>query len=135
LIETDGRDFFNIFVLAGPDGEVAGCVRKSEAESYIFRRAPGVHVINTAIGKIGVGICAENHFAVFLKQMREQSVDLVLMPHGWPTPCKVGKGVSEQDIEKQHKQQLELALLYATSLGVPAIFVNGVGSTGRMVGL
>ena len=135
FVVTDGRDFFNMFVLTGPHGQIAGSVTKAEAESYIFKRRLGMHVIYTALGKIGVGICAENHFASFLEHMREESVDLVLMPHGWPTPTKVGKGVSDQDMQKLHQLQTEIPLLYATHLGVPVVFVNGVGNMGRMVGI
>lgn len=135
LVETDGRDFFNIFVLSTPAGEIAGTVKKTEAESYIFRRSRGVHVINTALGRIGVGICADNQMSAFLKQMADESADLMLMPHGWPTPCKTNQQVSEQDIQEQHEKTKQLVNIYAKCLGVPAVFVNGVGSMGRMVGL
>lgn len=135
LVETDGRDFFNIFVLTTPGGEVAGCGRKVNAESYCFKRGPGEHIIHTAIGKIGVGICADNQIGSLPKLMHEQSVDLMLMPHGWPTPCKTGKGVSEQDIQEQHDKTKQLVLLYAGCLGVPAVFVNGVGAMGSMSGI
>lgn len=135
LVESDGRDFLNTFVLSGPDGEIAGTVRKREAESYIFKRSRGTHVIHTALGKIGVGICADNQFAAFLRQMGEESVDLMLMPHGWPTPCQTNKQVSQQDIREQHENTKRLVSLYANCLGVPAVFTNGVGSMGRMIGL
>ena len=36
--ETDGTDFFNVFTLATPDGEIAGRVYKANAEASIFRR-------------------------------------------------------------------------------------------------
>jgi N-carbamoylputrescine amidase len=135
FVETDGRDFFNVFVLTGPDGEVAGQVTKIEAESYIFKRSSGTHVIHTAFGKIGVGICADNQFVTFLKLMAEESVDLILMPHGWPTPYQTNKQVSQQDILKQHENTKQLVQLYATSLGIPAVFINGIGSMGKMIGL
>jgi N-carbamoylputrescine amidase len=135
LVVTDGQDFYNIFVLTGPHGQIAGSVTKAEAESYIFKRRPSTHVINTGLGKIGVGICVENHFGAFLEHMREEAVDFVLMPHGWPTPVKIGKGVSNQDMQKLHEFQTEIPLLYATHLGVPVVFVNGLGTMARMVGI
>ena len=135
LVETDELDFFNIFVLCDPSGQEAGRVSKIEAESYIFKRTSGSHVFPTALGKIGVGICADNQMAAFLKQMAKASVDLMLMPHGWPTPCKTNGQVSEQDILEQHEKTRQLVMLYAQRLGVPAVFVNGVGSMGRMIGL
>ena len=69
LLESDGQDFFNIFVLCDPDGKEAGRVSKIEAESYVFKRTSGSHVIETALGKIGVGMCADNQMLSFMKQM------------------------------------------------------------------
>jgi N-carbamoylputrescine amidase len=135
LLETDGRDFYNIFVLCGPDGQECGRVSKIEAESYVFKRTSGSHVIQTEIGKIGIGICADNQMATFLRQMAADSVDLMLMPHGWPTPCRTSSQVSEQDIEEQRGRTRQLVTLYARRLGVPAVFVNGTGPMGQMNGL
>lgn len=135
LLESDGRDFYNIFVLCDPDGREAGRVCKIQAESYVFKRTSGSHVIHTTFGRIGVGICADNQMAAFLKQMAADSVDLMLMPHGWPTPCRTSPQVSEQDIQEQHARTRQLVTLYAQRLGVPAVFVNGTGPMGRMIGL
>jgi N-carbamoylputrescine amidase len=44
LLETDGQDFFNIFVLCDPDGHEVGRVSKIEAEAYIFKRTNGNHI-------------------------------------------------------------------------------------------
>ena len=49
------------------------------------------------------------------------------MPHCWPLPTKAGRAVSEVDIQRWHTIQMEMAPLYARSLGVPAVFVNKVG--------
>lgn len=135
LLESDGQDFFNTFVLCDPDGNEAGRVTKIDVESYIFKRTSGSHVIQTNIGKIGVGICADNQMVSFIEQMAAESVDLMLMPHGWPTPCKTNQQVSEQDIMDHRERTKSLVSLYAESLGVPAVFVNGVGPMGRMIGL
>ena len=135
LLETDGKDFFNTFVLCDPNGQEAGRVSKIETESYIFKRTSGSHVIHTALGKIGVGICADNQKATFLKQMAAEDIDLLLMPHGWPTPYKTNKQVSEKDILDHQERTKRLPTLYAERLGVPVVFVNGVGSMGKIVGL
>jgi N-carbamoylputrescine amidase len=63
FLEADGEDFFDTFVLTTPEGTVAGRVRKqipAGPEAYFFRGEIGPHVIETAIGKIGIGICSEN---------------------------------------------------------------------------
>lgn len=88
LVETDGRDFFNVFILCGPDGNIAGTARKDNAEAFCFKRGLGIHVIETTIGRIGVGICADNHFASLIALLQAEAVDLILMPHAWPTRCE-----------------------------------------------
>lgn len=135
LLETDGHDFFNIFVLCDPDGNEAGRVSKIEAESYVFKRTSGNHVIETTLGRIGVGICADNQMVSFMEQMAANSIDLLLMPHGWPTPCKVTAQISEADLLDHQQRTTRLVALYAEHLGIPAVFINSVGSMGKMVGL
>lgn len=54
FLETDGKDFYNTFVLADPTAAIAGQVRKSPApavESYFYREGSGSHVIETNIGR------------------------------------------------------------------------------------
>jgi len=135
LLETDGRDFFNIFVLCDPAGHEVGRVSKIEAEAYIFKRTSGNHIIETTLGRIAVGICADNQMVTFLKQMAEGSADMILMPHGWPTPCKTNRQISEEDIQDHQNRTAQLVSIYAERLGIPAIFVNGVGTMGRLTGL
>jgi N-carbamoylputrescine amidase len=133
--EVDGSDFFNVFVLAGPDGRIAGRIHKTNAESYVFRRTRRAHVIDTEIGRIGVGICADNQFAAHLELMHEARVDLVLMPHAWPTPLRAAGPVTEADIAAQQRRLIELPALYANALGVPVVFVNQVGPMAPLDGL
>jgi N-carbamoylputrescine amidase len=71
----------------------------------------------------------------FLKQMAEGSADILLMPHGWPTPCRTNRQVSEEDIQDHRNRTRQLVSLYAEHLGIPAVFVNGVGAMERMDGL
>jgi N-carbamoylputrescine amidase len=127
MVETDGKDFFNAFILAGPDGRIAGRAYKANAEANVFKRDRNEHVIDTEIGRIGIGICADNQFANQLHQMHDRRVDLVLMPHAWPTPGKAAGLVSGADVASQQSRMIELPVLYARALGVPVVFVNQVG--------
>jgi predicted amidohydrolase len=45
--ETDGSDIFNTFILAGPDGIIAGRACKANAEAGVFRRGRHEHLIST----------------------------------------------------------------------------------------
>jgi N-carbamoylputrescine amidase len=126
-VETDGADFFNVFVLADPRGRIAGRAYKANAEAGVFRRDRHQHEIDTELGRIGVGICADNQFVAHLRLMHERGVDLVLMPHAWPTPARAAGLVSEADVRLQRERVGDLPRLYARLLGVPVVFVNQVG--------
>ncbi len=128
FVEADGEHFYNTFILANPEGSEAGRVRKERAETYLFKSAVGVnHVLETELGLVGVGICADNHYAFLLPQMQAASIDLMLMPHAWPAPFKTGPGVSKEDIERQQRMAREIAPYYTRWLGVPSVFVNHCG--------
>ena len=130
FLEATGEDFYNTFVLVGPDGAEAGRVRKQTPamyEPWFFRGAAGSHAIRTELGVIGVGVCNDNHRSYLPRRLQQEDVDLVLMPHCWPLPTEAGGVVSEADIQRWHRIQMEMAPLYARLLGVPAIFVNKVG--------
>ena len=102
------------------------CACKSNAEANVFRRGRPDHMIDTPIGRIGIGIC-DNQFAAHLRLMQELQADLILMPHAWPTPSKAAGLVSETDVATQQTRMIELPALYARSLGVPVVFVNQIG--------
>lgn len=130
FLEAEGEDFFNTFVLIGPDGMECGRVRKQTPamyEPWFFRGEAGSHVIRTAVGTIGVGVCNDNHRSYLPSLLQRADVDLVLMPHCWPLPKHAGGAVTDRNIERWHRIQTSLAPLYARTLGVPAVFVNKVG--------
>jgi len=126
-VETDGADFLNAFLLAAPDGRIAGRAYKTNAEANVFRRGRADHMILTPAGRIGVGICADNQFSAQLWLMHEQRAELILMPHAWPTPVRAAGLVSEKDVAGQQSRMVGLPVQYASALGVPVLFVNQVG--------
>jgi N-carbamoylputrescine amidase len=122
FLEADEADFYDTFVLTTPQGEEAGRVRKqvpAGPEAYFFRGDVGSHIIDTAIGKIGVGICAENYYCFVASQMLQQSADLILMPHASPDMSGSGGLPTPPGTH--------LALWYAKKLGIPVAMVNKVG--------
>jgi N-carbamoylputrescine amidase len=134
FIEAKGGHFINTFILGSPDGSEAGRIFKEHAETYIFHSQPGSRVIETQLGCIGVGICADNQYANHPRLLQQQNADLVLMPHAWSMPWRVSKVVSEADIQRQQEHGRGLAAYYARLLGIPAIFVNQVGPTAHLKG-
>jgi predicted amidohydrolase len=129
-LESDGRDFFNSFVLTTPEGEEAGRVRKQFppiGEAFFFKGEVGSHVIRTALGRIGVGICFDAHTIRVARLMSEQSIDLMLIPHSYSIPAEPSKSVSREDIERMRKNLREVAPYYAQLIGIPAVSVNKCG--------
>jgi N-carbamoylputrescine amidase len=122
FLEAAGSDFYDTFVLTGPSGEEAGRVRKqipAGAEAYFFRGDVGSHVIETTIGKIGVGICAENYYCFAASEFLAKSADFVIMPHASPDMSGAGGLPSPPGTH--------LASWYVHKLGVPVAMVNKVG--------
>jgi N-carbamoylputrescine amidase len=118
FLEADGEDFFNTFVLATPDGKEAGRVRKQTPaafEAFYTKGGAGPHVMDTELGRIGVGICYENQLSYIPRIMYENSVDLLLMPHSYPAIAQMVMSLGD------------LALRYARLLGIPAVVCNKSG--------
>jgi len=122
FFEASGEDFYDTFVLAAPSGEEVGRVRKqipAGPEANFFRGDVGPHVISTAIGKIGVGICAENYYCFAASQFLKDSADFIVMPHSSPDMSNGGGLPSPPGTH--------IASWYAKKLGVPVAMVNKVG--------
>jgi N-carbamoylputrescine amidase len=130
FLETDGRDFFNSFVLTTCDGREAGRVRKqfpSIGEAFFFKGEASSHVIETAIGKIGVAICFDAHTVHVARILSTQSIDLMLIPHSYAIPAEPSGSVSSQDLERMKDNLRGIAPYYAQLCGVPAVSVNKCG--------
>lgn len=126
FLEACGEDFYNTFALAAPDGSIAGKVRKNppaSLEAYFYRSGNDSHVIETALGRIGIGICFENLLYEHLQEMQRASVDLILQPTaaGRPKPMKSG------DIELFDSMIRRCAPYHARVLGVPVALSDQTG--------
>ena len=126
FLEVCGEDFYNTFALAAPDGSLAGRVRKrppASLEAYFYRSGDDPHVIETVLGRVGVGICFENLLYEHLQEMQRASVDLILQPTaaGRPKPMKEG------DIELFDSMIQRCAPYHARALGVPVALADRTG--------
>lgn len=127
--EADGPDFFNSFVLATPQGAIAGRVRKSppaSVEAYFFRGGNDPHYIDTDIGRIGVGICYENLLFERISALHKASVDIVIQPTaaGTPTPAFPMRKKDSAAFDCMLKGS---PAFYAQALGVPVVMANRCG--------
>lgn len=126
FLEAEGEDFYNAFILASPDGELLGRVRKNppaSIEAYFYRAGSDRHVIETKIGRIGVGICYENLLYEHMCFLHSEKVDLVLSPAaaGRPKPFIPG------DVRRFEQMLVRSREVFASTLGVPVVMANRVG--------
>lgn len=120
-LEATGDDFFNTFTLVEPDGAVAGRVRKESMpawEGWFCKSSDGPKTISTKLGRIGVGICQDNHTARFMRRMADDAPDIVVMPHSGP--C-LGPTFAHTILRAQIST---VGTFYAESFGVPVVVVN-----------
>ncbi|WP_018295171.1 carbon-nitrogen hydrolase family protein [Mariprofundus ferrooxydans] len=125
-LEAEGEDFYNSFVLAGPEGKLLGRVRKdppASIEAYFYKAGSDRHVIDTEHGRIGVGICYENLLYKQMCSLYGENVDLILSPFaaGRPKPFIPG------DIKRFDDLLINSRAVFAKTLGVPVVMANRVG--------
>lgn len=126
FLEAEGEDFYNSFVLASPDGKLIGRVRKNppaSIEAYFYKAGSDPHVIETEIGRIGVGICYENLLYDQMCFLHDENVDLVLSPAaaGRPKPFIPG------DVKRFENMLIDGRAILAKTLAAPVVMANRVG--------
>ena len=122
FLEAEGEDFYNTFSLAAPDGRIAGRVRKSTPaglEGRLFRGDEGPRVIETSLGKVGIGICQESYRCFLAQRVHSEGAEVLLLPHSFPDLSGMG------GLEAPPGRFV--ASWYARQLGIPVAMVNKVG--------
>lgn len=130
LVEAEGGHFYNSYLLAGPEGTIVGRVRKRHAEFRYVRGGRETLAVETPLGKVGIGICADTHFADVVDHMMRESVDIMLMPHAWMAQHKTTGSAAKQHVEELNPIVRDHAAFYASIMGVPAVLANQVGPGG-----
>ena len=131
FLEVNKGHFLNTFAFAEPSGKIIGVVRKrypSMWEAYFFKGFKGKNVFNTDFGRVGVGICFDNHTYKVATTIAKDNPDLVLMPHSYCTPTNPNKITTINDIERLNGLPLTVAYHYNKTLGVPIILCNKSGN-------
>jgi predicted amidohydrolase len=123
------EDFYNVFALATPAGKIAGRVPKQKPgsiEAYLFRGQVSSHIIETGLGRIGVGICYDNLFRFLADAVLAGDADILLMPFSAPTPEQTWY-YPEKRVQAYLAAYRHGASNYARMLGIPAVQVNKSG--------
>ena len=124
-LEKRGRDFYNSYMVADKTG-VHGIVRKSEGESYLYKRGDFGHLIATPWGNLAVGICYDARRKHLYQAIKNQELTLILFPHGSPADPKKR--------EYEIKTNDHFCQAYQQAFDVPVVYVNSVGEMGYMLG-
>jgi len=129
-LQAKGEHFLNVFTLAGPGGQVCGRVPKQRAasvEAYLFRGEASSHIIDTELGRIGVGICYDNAFRYTPEAFIAGGADMAVMSFSAPTPQRTWY-YRRKHVETYLASYRHGASNYARLLGIPAIQVNKCGA-------
>ena len=130
FLEVKYGHFLNTFALADPSGKILGAVRKrnpSMWEAYFFKGERGNPYLDTELGRIGVGICFDNHTYEIANVVSQSNIDLMLMPHSYCTPTQPTKMTSQADIDRLNGLPVRVARLYNEWFGVPVLLCNKSG--------
>lgn len=135
LFEYINKNIRNTYVITGPEGNIEGRAEKNHAEAYIFKIGNGVHIIKVNGIKIGVCICADNHFTEIINKMQNEKISMLLMPHAWPTPYKIGGALKEKDLINQNEELKKFPIQVSKLLNTPVVFINQTGIMDKMIGI
>ncbi|MDD4000051.1 MAG: carbon-nitrogen hydrolase family protein [Bacilli bacterium] len=125
FLEKSEGDYYNSYLIADKD-KVYGTVRKSEGESYIFKRGDFNNIISTPFGEVGVGICYDSRRKHFYESIKDRKIALILFPHGSPN--------NPNDEKSERRTNDFICGAYEHAFNIPVVYVNSVGKMDFMLG-
>ena len=137
ILEKDKEDFFDTFILCGPDNRLWSH-RKVEPFSYeaFYFKGAGLNpnVFDTPIGRIGIVICMDSSKTYSIASLIKNRPDLLLMQFS----CPEFPPFFPEKVRNNWVDTFKIApLLYAKHLRVPVVASNktGICSTPIPLGL
>lgn len=123
LDEKTGEDLYDSALLIDDAGRILLKHRKmillSELMTPPYSGGEEVRVVETALGRIGVLICADTHEPEILARMAKLKPDLVLVPYGYVAP---------EQAWPEHGKELERVVTNAAkAFDAPVIGTNLIG--------
>jgi len=131
-------DFFNTMVMVGSDGSLQYYRKRNPTwqERAVWTRSetPGPGIFDTPFGRVGGAICFDAFSRETAEGFAQSAVELVVIialwgtirPHGWRPDLA---GMRRVLARWSHLAAEVVPNQYATSLGVPTVFVNQAGCT------
>jgi N-carbamoylputrescine amidase len=129
ILEKDGEDFFDTFILVGPGEKDFWSHRKIEPASYeaYFFKGGGLNpnVFDTPIGRIGVSICFDSSKTHTLSSLIDGKPEILLITYSCPgLPWFILPGDRRNWVEVFEKT----AEIYSGFLPVPILISNKTGT-------
>ncbi len=129
ILERDGTDFYDTFILTGPGKDEFWHHRKIEPafyEAFYFKGGgANPNVFDTPLGRIGVSICFDSSKTHSLKMLSQGAPALVLIPFSCPGLARFIPG---RDRKNWDEQYTATPLAYSRCLGVPVVTSNKTGA-------
>jgi len=127
ILEKEGEDFFDTFMLCGPNGELWSH-RKIEPAAYeaFFFKGGGLspNVFDTPIGRIGIAICFDTSKTHTIRSLIENRPKILLLQYSCPgLPAFFLKG----DRDNWVATYKHAPVAYARCLKVPVVACNKTG--------
>jgi N-carbamoylputrescine amidase len=129
MIERNGRNYYDTLVLASPQGRLASYRKRWLAlqEKCYFNRGDTPVLVDTPIGRIGIGICADMLDQKVWDLFRNRA-DLLIISSAWPDFTTGGFPFSTTSIPLQISRMPKvLPKRLAASLGVSVVYANLCG--------
>ncbi|KAF1709250.1 hypothetical protein CSC70_10520 [Pseudoxanthomonas kalamensis DSM 18571] len=129
FLEVENEDFYNAFVLTGPDGDIVARVRKNPPasfEAYFFAAGNDPHWFDTPIGRIGVGICYENALYDRYAELHDAGIDLYLRPFSGAS-FEARFPIRQRDADVLNAALRDGTAETARLMGIPVLMANKVG--------
>jgi predicted amidohydrolase len=102
LVERDGHLLYNVAVLIGPDGNVAGkyrkvCLPRAEIEAGL---QPGSEypVFNTRFGRVGMMVCYDGFFPEVARELSNRGAEVIAFPVWGCNPSLVSARACENHV-------------------------------------
>ena len=128
IFEANEGDFYDTFILAGPEKDALWVHRKIEPAGYEanFFKGAGMNtnVFDTPIGRVGVAICFDSAKAHTISSLMRARPEILLIPYScpdWPSSLSKKDGACWLEVFTNTPE------LYAKYLQVPVVSSNKVG--------
>jgi N-carbamoylputrescine amidase len=130
MIERSGKDYYDTLVLASAQGRVVSYRKRWLAlqEKCYFTKGDAPLLVDTPIGRIGIGICADMFDQKIWECFRNKA-NLLIISSAWPDLTEGGFLFSKSRVNAQISRMPQvLPKRLAESLGVPVAYSNLCGS-------